>query len=258
MPASRPSPHSAARVLLLVSDVQQSVLAELDRTGPNRLAYTPYGAQSSLLAAGTHLGFNGQLRERSTGRYHLGNGHRVYNPVLKRFQSPDRLSPFEEGGLNAYAYCKGDPLNYTDPTGEFMASVLPIIQRGLTVALHTFAPVAFIFGSKVSGVALHATRFSLGGSVISVVGATMQLGGSPAGAIVQTVGTSALIVGAATRAAVAVKSAYQSNMLWKTVKNNVKNIVGWPDAAKPPKSPAPLTSVGSVSDLNTPKEIRSA
>jgi hypothetical protein len=35
-----------------------------------------------------------------------------------RFNSPDSLSPFGEGGLNAYAYCIGDPINRRDPTGH--------------------------------------------------------------------------------------------------------------------------------------------
>jgi RHS repeat-associated protein len=113
-----------SRTLLLAPDLQQTLLAELDRTGPNRLAYTPYGSQSSLLAAQSRLGFNGQLMERPTGWYHLGNGHRVYNPVLMRFHSPDRLSPFGKGGVNAYAYCGGSPMNRVDPCGAWWVSVV--------------------------------------------------------------------------------------------------------------------------------------
>ncbi|MEX5695081.1 hypothetical protein ABFV48_27115, partial [Pseudomonas syringae] len=75
------SPAAAfSRTLLLAPDLQQTILAELDRTGPNRLGYTPYGSRSNLLAAQSSLGFSGQPMERPTGWYHLGNGHRVYNP----------------------------------------------------------------------------------------------------------------------------------------------------------------------------------
>jgi RHS repeat-associated protein len=142
MPVSRqtqrPSRSPAAdlafsRTLLLASDLQQTILAELDRSGPNGLAYTPYGSQSSPLAAGTRLGFNGQLRERPTGWYHLGNGYRVYNPGLMRFHSPDRLSPFGKGGLHAYAYCGGCPVNRTDPSG---ASWLALLGQGVGSALN--------------------------------------------------------------------------------------------------------------------------
>ena len=245
MPIAHPTRHTDQlfpRTLLLATDLQQSVLAELDRSGPNFLAYSSYGLQSGLQNARTCVGFNGQLKERSTGRYHLGNGYRVYNPVLMRFHSPDRLSPFGKGGINAYAYCNGDPINFTDPTGQYLAT---IVQRILTVALHSVAPVAMIFGPKVSGVALQATRFSLAGSGGSFVGAAMQLAGFPSGQIVSAVGTTALLAGAATRGAVAVRTAYQSNMLWKTVKANVKNIVGWGDSATPANAPSSLQAVSS-------------
>lgn len=38
-----------------------------------------------------------------------------------RFNSPDSLSPFGRGGLNPYAYCLGDPVNFSDPTGRLTA-----------------------------------------------------------------------------------------------------------------------------------------
>ncbi|EJL88509.1 RHS repeat-associated core domain protein containing protein [Herbaspirillum sp. CF444] len=64
------------------------------------------------------LGYNGQRQDPVSGTYHLGNGYRAYNPVLMRFNSPDAWSPFGAGGINAYAYCAGDPVNYADPSGH--------------------------------------------------------------------------------------------------------------------------------------------
>lgn len=64
-------------------------------------------------------GFNGEVIEQATGHYPLGNGHRDYNPHLMRFHSPDTLSPFDHGGLNSYAYCQGDPINWRDPSGRW-------------------------------------------------------------------------------------------------------------------------------------------
>jgi RHS repeat-associated protein len=64
------------------------------------------------------LGFNGALFEQRLECYLLGNGYRAYMPTLMRFNGPDSLSPFGRGGLNAYAYCSGDPVNRTDPSGH--------------------------------------------------------------------------------------------------------------------------------------------
>ncbi|ULH10795.1 RHS repeat-associated core domain-containing protein [Serratia marcescens] len=64
------------------------------------------------------LGFNGERIDPVLGSYHLGNGYRMYNPTLRRFMSPDSMSPFGAGGINPYVYCAGDPINHTDPTGH--------------------------------------------------------------------------------------------------------------------------------------------
>jgi RHS repeat-associated protein len=70
-------------------------------------------------------GFNGEHPDPLTGHYPLGNGYRSYNPVLMRFNSPDSLSPFDEGGINGYAYCTGDPVNRGDSTGHLPSQHLP-------------------------------------------------------------------------------------------------------------------------------------
>lgn len=45
-----------------------------------------------------------------------------------RFNSPDSWSPFGEGGLNYYAYCMGDPVNRTDPTGHTPQFLKPLLR----------------------------------------------------------------------------------------------------------------------------------
>ncbi|QXI38390.1 RHS repeat-associated core domain-containing protein [Pseudomonas xantholysinigenes] len=82
---------------------------------PQNFAFPPYGYRPELTIV---LGFNGERLEPITGHYLLGNGYRAFNPTLMRFSSPDSLSQFSRGGLNAYAYCLGDPVNHRDPSGH--------------------------------------------------------------------------------------------------------------------------------------------
>ncbi|MDU9401395.1 RHS repeat-associated core domain-containing protein [Pseudomonas sp. zfem004] len=108
-------------VHLLATDRQRSVLD--DSRGTAR-AYTAYGA---TIQGGAMSAFCGERLDALTGCYHLGNGHRQFNPVIMRFHSPDAFSPFAEGGLNAYAYCAGDPVNQADPSGRF---IIPTLVQG--------------------------------------------------------------------------------------------------------------------------------
>lgn len=81
------------------------------------IVYSPYG----FFRGGVEylsLHFNGEVWDGWSEGYHLGKGKRFYRPKLMRFTSPDNLSPFLAGGVNAYAYCKGDPVNFTDPSGK--------------------------------------------------------------------------------------------------------------------------------------------
>jgi len=78
-------------------------------------AHNPYGFCANQGRAS--LGFNGEYLDAFMSAYFLGNGYRVYSPVLMRFVSPDRYSPFGKGGRNAYVYCLGDPINHVDPSG---------------------------------------------------------------------------------------------------------------------------------------------
>ncbi|MGE8047928.1 RHS repeat-associated core domain-containing protein [Pseudomonas monteilii] len=82
------------------------------------LTYSPYGYIVNQTRLVSMLGFNGERYDPLNRLYALGNGYRSYNPALMRFVAPDSLSPFAEGGTNAYAYCAGDPINYADPTGH--------------------------------------------------------------------------------------------------------------------------------------------
>jgi RHS repeat-associated protein len=105
------------KLQMIATDAMESVVG-VDTLSANMdmRSYTPYG--ENISANRPRLGFNGECVDLLTGVTHLGNGYRAYNPVLLRFQAPDSLSPFGDGGINPYAYCEGDPVNRSDPSGH--------------------------------------------------------------------------------------------------------------------------------------------
>ncbi|PVZ37045.1 RHS repeat-associated core domain-containing protein [Pseudomonas sp. CC120222-01a] len=113
-------------VNLLGTGLSRSVLNSLKTSSPRWFSYTPYGYSPDATREDSSLGFNGEYRD-ILGLYPLGNGQRNHNSRLMRFQSPDDESPFDRGGLNAYAYCAGDPINRRDPTGHFFGLLIAII-----------------------------------------------------------------------------------------------------------------------------------
>lgn len=116
-------------VVLLGSEQRRSVLHALDaRRQSSSFAYTPYGHRCYGAGLLVLLGFNGEKAERLTGHYLLGNGYRAFNPGLMRFNSPDNLSPFGSGGINAYVYCLGDPVNRQDRTGHIPQFLKPLLR----------------------------------------------------------------------------------------------------------------------------------
>lgn len=84
--------------------------------------YTAYGYAPPLLHS--LVGFKGEYIGNLLELYFLGAGHRLYSPSLMKFISADVKSPFDQGGINAYAYCGGDPVNRIDPTGQSWLSPL--------------------------------------------------------------------------------------------------------------------------------------
>ncbi|HCS43423.1 MAG TPA: RHS repeat-associated core domain-containing protein [Pseudomonas sp.] len=132
--AQQRSEGEAPDTTLLATDQQRSVLQTLKANHPRQpIAYSPYGhrpVENGLLSL---LGFNGERPDPVTGHYLLGNGYRAFNPVLMRFNSPDSLSPFDKGGLNSYAYCLHDPINFSDTSGH-AGSFISLVKSLFTPA----------------------------------------------------------------------------------------------------------------------------
>ncbi|MGE7136054.1 RHS repeat-associated core domain-containing protein [Luteibacter sp. NPDC031894] len=143
-----------------IKDARGSLVARYDLTGKklSHFSYTPYGYRPLDREFANWIGFTGETVDHVAGDYHLG-GYRVYDPALGCFQMPDNVSPFDEGGPNAYAYCSGDPVNFADPSGH-----MEVLQRYSVV---THEPLFFdpVFQATVFGVAgVMLAPFTGGGS----------------------------------------------------------------------------------------------
>ena len=108
-------------------NAQGDVTAIYDAQGTLKVEYAydawgnctvTYGISHSL-ARINPIRYRGYYYDRETGFYYLNA--RYYNPEWRRFISPDStkyLDPENPNGLNLYAYCYNDPVNYADPNGH--------------------------------------------------------------------------------------------------------------------------------------------
>ncbi|MCF1489215.1 RHS repeat-associated core domain-containing protein [Pseudomonas sp. AA27] len=174
-------------------------------------AYTPYGA--TTVSDGPMLGFCGQPGDRETGSYPLGNGRRCYSAGVLRFQSPDQLSPFGKGGINAYIYCSGDPVNRWDPSGQtlelVLATTLNLVTardagKNLHQTLHARADIQLMQRNSTDPAVLNQVKPTLTREVgetsavaVPVLGAAAAVVGLAGGPAIPAVGLVSVGVGLA-------------------------------------------------------------
>ncbi|WP_460123405.1 RHS repeat-associated core domain-containing protein [Pseudomonas sp. S2_C03] len=128
--------------MMLATDQKQTVCSSVSKTARVASVYSAYGYREEESATHGLIGFNGEVREEGTSWYLLGNGHRVYNPKLMKFHSPDDYGPYGEAGFNLYAYCLGDPVNYVDPTGN-VPGLFSILRGAWRVLKSVFGPARY-------------------------------------------------------------------------------------------------------------------
>ncbi len=82
---------AGSKSLLIQADTASTIMGTA--ATPSQQVYSPYGV-SKPNSVESLLGFTGALYDAAFRTYSLGNGHRVYSPLLMRFYQPDSFSPF--------------------------------------------------------------------------------------------------------------------------------------------------------------------
>ncbi len=107
--------YTSAGSRTYLTDALGSVLAMAkdDQSIQAYYAYSPYG-ETTTLGDGEGNPIQYTARENDTTGMYFYRA-RYYDPVLKRFISEDPIGSL--AGTNFYAYVRGNPLRYTDPSG---------------------------------------------------------------------------------------------------------------------------------------------
>ena len=92
--------------------------------------YDPWGkiiSSSGTLADINPLRYRGYYYDSETGFYYLQS--RYYDPEIGRFINADSYASTDATGLlstNMFAYCENDPVNRSDPSGEWFLQAAAI------------------------------------------------------------------------------------------------------------------------------------
>jgi RHS repeat-associated protein len=126
-----------------------------------------------------------------TGLYYYGA--RYYDPQIARFTQPDTIiqAPYDSQSLNRYTYCRNNPINLVDPTGNFwwfIPIVIGSVIGGVTAAITgqdigqgflsgaiSGACFGFVGSLGLSGISHTIAHFFAGavsGSIISTITGT--------------------------------------------------------------------------------------
>ena len=170
-----------------VLNQQGDVMALMNTSGAivAQYQYDPWGVPTVQNPSGTTntsstfigninpLRYRGYYYDTETGFYYLQS--RYYDPAIGRFISADTFATTDCNGFlsaNMFAYCENNPVNRSDPSGEFFNTVI-----GAVVGATIGAISAAITGDNIwGGLASGAASGAIAGLGVDIAIATVATG----------------------------------------------------------------------------------
>ena len=153
---------------------QGDVRKVIDGSGEEVATYT-YDAwgditsQSGSMASINPIRYRGYYYDEESTYYYLQS--RYYDPYLGRFVNADTYVSTGQGitGTNMYAYCANNPVNFVDPSGEFLGALIGGIIGGIGGAIAGGISAAIKGEDILAGAASGAIGGAAGGAIAGTV-----------------------------------------------------------------------------------------
>ncbi|GBF38276.1 RHS repeat-associated core domain protein [Leptospira johnsonii] len=140
--------------ITMATDGNGNRIAGGDQGGASHISYKPYGEIQRNDSSGPDVfryKYNGQEEDKETGLYYFKA--RYYDPIIGRFLQADSvMDTTRPMGMDLYMYTEGNPVRYTDPSGNSILSSF-LERNGLgflnfNLSLSTFFRNAFYVSSQ--------------------------------------------------------------------------------------------------------------
>jgi len=160
---------------------QGDVVRLVDSTGAvvASYEYDPYGkilSATGSMAEVNPLRYRGYYYDAETGFYYVNS--RYYDPGVGRFLNADGYASTGQGlvGFNMFAYCGNNPVNCSDPSGQFWSSVWNYAKTVITEigkAMSALAPAYAACGglALLDGPAPFGDLLGVAGTALFSIGA---------------------------------------------------------------------------------------
>ena len=202
--------------ITMATDGNGNRIAGGDQGGASHISYKPYGEIQRNDSSGPDVfryKYNGQEEDRETGLYYFKA--RYYDPVIGRFLQADSIMDTSRPmGMDLYMYTEGNPVRYTDPSGNsilssflernglgflnFNLSLSIFFQNALYVSSQRWADAGLGIAMALNPVAVIGTALGVGAVVSIAAAAAVATGlGLALGAGIVALGAATLATAAA-------------------------------------------------------------